>query len=95
MPPLLRQRHNAALGLRCNSSFDPRTWTSEGFFPGWPPGDFPNIFSRGAQSGEIYFFPLKTKKQPFFAEKFKIQGGGLPPLPMLMPLQQLSLRPLG
>jgi len=35
-------------------------------------------FSRRANSGEI-FFPLKPKKQPFFAENFKIQWGPKPP----------------
>jgi len=36
-------------------------------------------FSRGGKSGEICFFPLKTKKTTFFAEHFKIQERGKPP----------------
>ena len=39
-----------------------------------PLGDLSEFFSRGAKSGEIYFFPLKTKKTTFFAKNFKIQG---------------------
>jgi len=55
-----------------------RTWASEGFFQGGAPGDFSNIFPWGAKSGEICFFPLENKKTTFFAETFKIQGGGSP-----------------
>jgi len=37
------------------------------------------IFSTGAKSGEICFFPLKTKTTTFLAENFKIKGGPRPP----------------
>jgi len=37
-------------------------------------------FSRGAESGEICFCQLETKKTTFFVEIFKIQSG-LAPLP--------------
>jgi len=37
------------------------------------------IFSSG-QSGEIRFLPLEIEKTTFFANHFKIQGGGLAPL---------------
>jgi len=44
-------------------------------------GIFPELFQGGAKSGEICFFPIKTKKkQPFFAKKFKFHGGK-PPCP--------------
>jgi len=40
-----------------------------------------NFFQVGAKSGETCFLPLEMKKQPFFANNFKIQGGqgSLPP----------------
>jgi len=44
-------------------------------------GIFPNFFPGGGESGEIWFYPSKLKKQPFFANNFKIQGGAIPPLP--------------
>jgi len=37
-------------------------WTSEGFFPG------------GVKVVKFVFYPSKSKKQPFFANNFKIQG---------------------
>jgi len=40
---------------------------------------FFQIFSRGVKSGDIVFFPLKTKKSIFFAKNFKIQWGKAPP----------------
>jgi len=48
------------------------------FFQGGPLGDFSKFFSRGAKSGKICFFPLKTKKTTFFATNFKIHGGQVP-----------------
>jgi len=46
------------------------SWASEGFFPGGP------------KVVKFVFYPSKLKKQPFFANKFKIHGGSLsPPLP--------------
>ena len=58
-------------------------WASEGFFPGGPVGDFPKIFSRGEPKAvKFVFYPSKLKKQPFFANSFKIQGGQGPPLPL-------------
>ena len=52
------------------------------FFQGGPVGDFPKIFSRGGQKWWVKFgfYPSKLKKQPFFANNFKIQGGKGPPL---------------
>ena len=50
------------------------------FFQGRPPGDF----SRGVKSGEIWFFPLESKKTTFFAEDFKIEGA--PPGELCLPL---------
>jgi len=44
------------------------------FFQGGTRGFFQK-FSGGAKSGEICFSHLKLRKQPFFAEIFKIQGG--------------------
>ena len=46
--------------------------------------DFPKIFSRGGPKVVKFgFYPSKLKKQPFFANSFKIQGGQGPPLPPL------------
>jgi len=60
-----------------------QTWASEGFFPGG--GQlriFPKFFSKGgAKSGEVWFCPSKLKKQPFFANNFKIQGWPWSPCP--------------
>ena len=42
----------------------------EGFFPVRSTG---GVF-QGRKSGEICFFPLKTKKTTVFAKKFKFQG---------------------
>ena len=56
-------------------------WPSEGVFPAESQGDFSKIFPRGAKSGEIWLFPLKTKKITLFAKIFKIQGGSFPPFP--------------
>ena len=39
------------------------------------------IFSRGAKNGEFRFLSLEIKKQLFFANNFKIQGGQGPPDP--------------
>jgi len=50
-------------------------------------GDFPQIFFReGAKVVKFGFCPSKLKKQPFFANNFKIQGGAAPPFstPMLV-----------
>ena len=65
---------------KCQSSNKP-TCMSVGriFSRGGPRGFFLN-FSSGAKSGEIWFFPLETKKTTFFAENFKIQGRQGPPL---------------
>ena len=52
------------------------------FSRGGPVEDFPKIFFQGgAKSGEIWFCPSKLKKQPFFANNFKIQGGPWHPCP--------------
>jgi len=60
------------------------------FFQEGPLGHFSKNFPGGAKSGEICLFPIKAKKQPFFAEKFQNPGGGqdLPaPLPTSMVAQ--------
>ena len=44
-----------------------------------PLADFSKIFLGEAKSGEICWFPLKTKKINFFVKIFKIQGA-LPPI---------------
>ena len=51
------------------------------FSTGWPLVDFLKDFLGGAESAEICFFALDTKKTTFFAEIFKIQGGQGPPVP--------------
>jgi len=43
-----------------------------------PVGDFPKFFSRGAKNGEFRFLSLEIKKQPLFANNFKIQGSRPP-----------------
>ena len=54
------------------------------FSNGGPEGDFPKLFSRGGSKVvKFVFYPSKLKKQPFFANSFKIQGGALAPLPLL------------
>ena len=41
-----------------------------------PVRDFPIIFSKGeAKVMKFGFYPSKLKKQPFFANNFKIEGG--------------------
>jgi len=51
---------------RYNNTVDSVPWASEGFFTGEALGYFSKFFSRGYKSGEICFFPLKTKKTTFF-----------------------------
>jgi len=62
------------------------------FSSGEPVGDFPKIFSRGGPKVvKFVFHPSKLKKQPFFANTFKIQGGQAPPaLPFRRPCIYLS-----
>ena len=49
------------------------------FSRGSPVGDFPKIFSRGWPKVVLFgFYPSKMKKQPFFANNFKIQGRARP-----------------
>jgi len=60
------------------------------FSSGGPLGDFSKIFPGEAKSGETCFFPLRTKKQPCFAENFKIYGGVKPPL-LLTPMPACGL----
>jgi len=52
-------------------------------FPGGVTTGFFQNFPGDGKSGEICFFPLKTKKTTFFAKKFKIQGGKSSPAPTL------------
>ena len=55
------------------------------FSRGGTVGDFPKMFSsRGHKAVKIVFYPSKMKKQPFFANNFKIQGGFGPPVPKPM-----------
>jgi len=62
-----------------------QAWASEGFFPGGLVGDFPKFISRGGSKVVKFgFHPSKLKKQPFFANNFKIQGWPSPPLPTPM-----------
>ena len=52
------------------------SWASEGFFPGeGGTRVFFQNFSRGAKSGEIWFFTVQIKETTFFAWIVKIQGG--------------------
>ena len=51
------------------------------FSSGGQQGIFPKFFQGGTKSGEIFFSHSKLRKQPFFAELFKIQGGHGPHLP--------------
>ena len=51
------------------------------FFQEGPLGHFSKNFPGGPKSGEICLFPIKAKKQPFFAEKFQNPGGARPPCP--------------
>jgi len=53
------------------------TWTSEGFFPGGVGGSrgFSQKFLQGGPKVvKFVFYPTKLKKQPFFANNFKIWG---------------------
>ena len=50
-------------------------------------GDFSNFFQGGGKGSEICFSHSKLRKQPFYANNFKIQAGQghpLPPLPTTM-----------
>jgi len=52
------------------------------FSKGEPVGDFPNFFFRGEPKVvKFVFYPSKMKKQPFFANNFKIQGMARSPCP--------------
>jgi len=56
-------------------------WASEEFFPGGS-RDFPKFFSSGGPKVVKFGFYLsKLKKQPLFANNFKIQGGQSTPYP--------------
>ena len=50
-------------------------------FPGGVLGDFSEFFPGDTKTGEIFFFPIETKKITFFAKIFKIQGGLGTPCP--------------
>jgi len=60
--------------LRCYT----RAWASDGFCHGGALGDFSKIFPGGPKVVKFVFFHSKLRKQPFFAEIFKIQGKGHP-----------------
>jgi len=50
-------------------------WASEGFLQGGARGDFFILFLQGRKKGlNLFFSHSKLRKQPFFAEIFKIQG---------------------
>jgi len=38
---------------------------------------------------KFVFYPSKLKKQPFFANNFKIQGGLASPVPLPTPMRKL------
>jgi len=84
---LSRQGHNRLIfwggGKNdCNLLHGPR----KDFFQGGPTRGFFQIFSRGRPNEVKFVFShSKLRKQPFFAEKFKIQGGPWPPLPPPLP----------
>jgi len=93
-PPLLAAY---ALSCLCIPVSNAVAWASEGFFPrgGGSRGFSQKFFQWGAKSGEIWFLPLsKLKKQQFFANNFKIQGGKalLPPLPTPMCSCRMSIQ---
>jgi len=50
-------------------------WRRKDFFQGGALCDISKIFPEGAKSGEICFSHSKLRKEPFFAEIFKIQSG--------------------
>jgi len=51
-------------------------WASEGFFLwGGSRGFSQNFFQGGPNVVKLGFYPSKLKKQPFFANTLKIQGG--------------------
>jgi len=49
------------------------------FFQGDSRGFFQNFFQGGLKVLKFGFYPSKLKKQPFFANNFKIQRGQGPP----------------
>jgi len=51
------------------------SWASEGFFPGRTPGVFSKIFPGRDESGEICFFPHKTKKTTILLLKISKSRG--------------------
>ena len=52
------------------------SWASERFFPGGACRGFSQVFFQGGQKWwNLVFIPSKLKKQPFFANDFKNQGG--------------------
>jgi len=59
---------------------------SEGFFPGgFRRGFSQNFFQGGPYEVKFVFCPSKLKKQPFFANNFKIHGGKAPLPPFRHP----------
>jgi len=55
------------------------------YFPGRHWGIFQKFF-RGGKGGEICFFPLKIKKQPFLLKISKSRGGKATPAPLPTPM---------
>ena len=55
------------------------SWASEGFLPGEARRGFSlKFFQGGPKVLKFVIYPLKLKKQPFFANNFKFQGGPCP-----------------
>jgi len=70
---------------------DLRAWASKGYIPGGPVGDFQKLFpGGGAKAVKFVFYPSKLKKQTFFANNFKIQGGLSPPAPFRRPCMRVG-----
>ena len=55
------------------------SWASEGFLPGGATRGFSlKYFQGGPKVLKFVIYPMKLKKQPFFTNNFKFQGGALP-----------------
>jgi len=61
------------------------------FFQGGASRGFPKIFFQGGPKVvKFVFYPSKMKKQPFFANNFKIQGMARFPAPLPTPMRLLK-----
>ena len=86
---LCMQKLWTVFGLDWFEKFRIGSWSSEGFFQIGATGGFFLNFPGGAKSGEIWFFPLRTKESTFFW-KFQLPGGQAP-----SPFRSLALIGLG